>query len=129
MEHCVMQVTDPVCGMQTYSAKAAASETHQGQTYYFCSTSCHNQFRANCATIRELSSRSKATGSFSIASPSGRRRSHRTRFAAHGITNLHAEMPRSDLYLTALRAFNSGRVGRRRVRRDAQGLSDRDRSG
>jgi YHS domain-containing protein len=42
-----MQVTDPVCGMQIDSAKAAASETHQGQTYYFCSTSCHNQFRAN----------------------------------------------------------------------------------
>jgi YHS domain-containing protein len=42
-----MQVTDPVCGMQIESAKAAASEVVQGQTYYFCSSSCHNQFRAN----------------------------------------------------------------------------------
>jgi YHS domain-containing protein len=42
-----MQVTDPVCGMQIDSAKAAASETAEGQTYYFCSHSCHSQFRAN----------------------------------------------------------------------------------
>lgn len=42
-----MQVTDPVCGMQIESAKAAASEIVEGQTYYFCSGSCHTQFRAN----------------------------------------------------------------------------------
>jgi Cu+-exporting ATPase len=41
-----MQVTDAVCGMQIDSAKAAASETYQGQTYYFCSASCHDKFRA-----------------------------------------------------------------------------------
>lgn len=42
-----MQVTDPVCGMQIDSAKAAASEAVQGRTYYFCSTSCRDKFRAN----------------------------------------------------------------------------------
>lgn len=42
-----MQVTDPVCGMQIDSTKAAASEAVQGQTYYFCSKSCHTKFRAN----------------------------------------------------------------------------------
>ena len=42
-----MQVTDPVCSMQIDSAKAAASETVEGRSYYFCSTSCHNQFRAD----------------------------------------------------------------------------------
>ncbi len=41
-----MQVTDPVCGMQIDSAKAAAKETVQGQTYYFCSASCHGKFLA-----------------------------------------------------------------------------------
>ncbi|MBN8904597.1 MAG: YHS domain-containing protein [Rhodospirillales bacterium] len=40
-----MQVTDPVCGMALESTKAAASETVNKQTYYFCSASCHNQFR------------------------------------------------------------------------------------
>ena len=42
-----MQVTDPVCGMQIESDKAAANETVQGQTYYFCSESCHSQFQVN----------------------------------------------------------------------------------
>lgn len=42
-----MQVTDPVCGMQIDSTKAAASETVQGQAYYFCSSSCHSKFQAN----------------------------------------------------------------------------------
>ncbi len=42
-----MQVTDPVCGMQIDSVKAAASETVGGETYCFCSASCHSKFRAN----------------------------------------------------------------------------------
>ncbi len=41
-----MQVTDPVCGMQIDSAKAAATEVVQGRTYYFCCGSCHDTFRA-----------------------------------------------------------------------------------
>ena len=41
-----MQVTDPVCGMPIDSAKAVATEVVQGQTYYFCSASCHDKFRA-----------------------------------------------------------------------------------
>lgn len=41
-----MQVTDPVCGMTIDSSKAAATETRQGQSYYFCSTSCHDKFKA-----------------------------------------------------------------------------------
>lgn len=42
-----MQVTDPVCGMQIESGKAAAAEKVQGQTYFFCSSSCHKQFQAD----------------------------------------------------------------------------------
>lgn len=41
-----MQVTDPVCGMTIESEKAAAHEIWQGQTYYFCSKSCQEKFRA-----------------------------------------------------------------------------------
>lgn len=41
-----MQVTDPVCGMALDSGKAAATETYQDRTYYFCSPSCHDKFRA-----------------------------------------------------------------------------------
>ena len=40
-----MQVTDPACGMQIDSAKAAATEAFQGRTYYFCSASCRDKFR------------------------------------------------------------------------------------
>ncbi len=42
-----MQVTDPVCGMPIESDKAETKEVWQGRTYFFCSTSCHDQFRAN----------------------------------------------------------------------------------
>ena len=41
-----MQVTDPVCGMTIESEKSAAREVWQGQTYYFCSKSCQEKFRA-----------------------------------------------------------------------------------
>lgn len=40
-------VKDPVCGMQIAADKAAASLVHEGQTYYFCSKSCAEKFRAN----------------------------------------------------------------------------------
>lgn len=36
--------TDPVCGMQVDPARAAASETHEGRTFYFCSEGCHQAF-------------------------------------------------------------------------------------
>jgi Cu+-exporting ATPase len=41
-----MQVTDPVCGMAIESEKDAVREAWQGQTYYFCSKSCQEKFRA-----------------------------------------------------------------------------------
>lgn len=41
-----MQVTDPVCQMTIESEKATAREVWQGQTYYFCSKSCQEKFRA-----------------------------------------------------------------------------------
>lgn len=38
---------DPVCGMQVDPQTAAARMEYQGQTYYFCSESCHQQFMQN----------------------------------------------------------------------------------
>jgi Cu+-exporting ATPase len=40
---------DPVCGMNINPTHAAASTAHHGQTYYFCSTTCHDQFIADPA--------------------------------------------------------------------------------
>lgn len=42
-------VKDPVCGMQVSPEKATASLTHDGKTYYFCSTSCAEKFLVNPA--------------------------------------------------------------------------------
>lgn len=38
---------DPVCGMMVDPAKAAASATHDGTTYYFCCKGCHDTFVAS----------------------------------------------------------------------------------
>lgn len=35
---------DPVCGMDVDPEKAAGASVHGGKTYYFCSTSCRDQF-------------------------------------------------------------------------------------
>lgn len=40
-------VKDPICGMSVKPEQAAASEAHDGKTYYFCSTQCAEKFRAN----------------------------------------------------------------------------------
>jgi YHS domain-containing protein len=37
-------VRDPWCNMQIDPRKAAAQETVNGETYYFCSTSCATKF-------------------------------------------------------------------------------------
>jgi Cu+-exporting ATPase len=39
-------VLDPVCGMVIDPATAAGSEEYEGTTYYFCSTGCHERFKA-----------------------------------------------------------------------------------
>ncbi len=41
-----MQVTDPVHHMTIDSERAAAREVWKGRTYYFCSESCQEKFRA-----------------------------------------------------------------------------------
>ncbi len=51
-----MNVTDPVC-MSIDSGKATATERHEGQEYYFCSTRCRGTFTAESARYAR-----KATG-------------------------------------------------------------------
>jgi P-type Cu+ transporter len=43
-EDAMATVKDPVCGMEIDPATAAASEEYEGETYHFCSESCHRQF-------------------------------------------------------------------------------------
>lgn len=38
--------TDPVCKMNVEPSKAAAKAEYGGQTYYFCSETCHKAFTA-----------------------------------------------------------------------------------
>lgn len=35
---------DPVCGMLVDPAEAAGNRTHEGKTYYFCSSDCLKKF-------------------------------------------------------------------------------------
>ncbi|MCL4239815.1 MAG: heavy metal translocating P-type ATPase [Dehalococcoidia bacterium] len=42
-------VKDPVCGMDIDPATAAASEEHEGKTYYLCSHACHQKFKTDPA--------------------------------------------------------------------------------
>ena len=40
----VDKVKDPVCGMEIHPENAAATEEHEGRTFYFCSRACHDAF-------------------------------------------------------------------------------------
>ena len=37
---------DPVCGMEVDERAPAATSEYKGKTYYFCSTACHDKFKA-----------------------------------------------------------------------------------
>jgi Cu+-exporting ATPase len=41
-----VRVTDPVCGMTISPEEAVGHDEYKGQTYYFCSQSCQERFRA-----------------------------------------------------------------------------------
>ena len=45
--HPIDKVIDPVCAMSVDSLQAAGSVVHNGSTYYFCSKSCQQKFRAD----------------------------------------------------------------------------------
>jgi Cu+-exporting ATPase len=62
------EVVDPVCGMTITPADAVGHADHKGQTYYFCSQSCLERFRANPAEFLEPRPPSKLPA----PAPSGR---------------------------------------------------------
>lgn len=39
-----MTTRDPVCGMNVEEEDAAATSDFQGRTYYFCSSTCKQEF-------------------------------------------------------------------------------------
>jgi Cu+-exporting ATPase len=43
----MMKIKDLVCGMTINEEDAAATSTHQGRVYYFCSTSCRDKFESD----------------------------------------------------------------------------------
>ena len=45
--------TDPVCGMEVEPNEAAATSTHEGQTIYFCSEQCKEEFDTHPADYSE----------------------------------------------------------------------------
>jgi len=45
--------TDPVCGMSVDPTTSAASAKHDDRTFYFCSTHCADQFRADPDTFAD----------------------------------------------------------------------------
>lgn len=44
------RVKDPVCGMMVDPDRAAKDHTYQNVKYSFCSTECHDKFKASPAT-------------------------------------------------------------------------------
>ncbi len=61
------RVRDPICGMEIDPGRAAATETRDGVTYYFCSKSCADTFRSGGkapapTTTRPGPAKSQATG-------------------------------------------------------------------
>jgi YHS domain-containing protein len=63
------QVKDPVCGMMIDPDTAAGRATHQGTTYYFCSTQCLRQFQADPARYVGTSPSTAAAGAASDVRP------------------------------------------------------------
>jgi Cu+-exporting ATPase len=57
-EGVMVTVHDPVCGMDIDAADAAGGEEFQGTTYYFCSNSCQERFKADPSRYAAASERS-----------------------------------------------------------------------
>jgi YHS domain-containing protein len=51
------QERDPVCGMTVDPEKAAGASVHAGKTYYFCSTSCLDEFEKEPARYAAAAAR------------------------------------------------------------------------
>jgi P-type Cu+ transporter len=56
------EVLDPVCGMTISPADAVGHVDHKGQTYYFCSESCVEQFQADPGRFLDPQRTERAAG-------------------------------------------------------------------
>ena len=54
------EVLDPVCGMMILPADAAGQTEHNGQTYYFCTEWCLEQFKKDPAQFLETNAAERA---------------------------------------------------------------------
>jgi P-type Cu+ transporter len=61
-EEGMAMVKDVVCGMEVDPKTAAAQTTYQGQTYYFCSKACHDQFMAEPQKYASRAQESRVKG-------------------------------------------------------------------
>jgi Cu+-exporting ATPase len=63
------EVLDPVCGMTIDPADAVGTVNYTGQTYYFCSDRCLDQFRADPASFVGPEKRAAAQAAAAAADP------------------------------------------------------------
>ncbi|MGH9313388.1 MAG: heavy metal translocating P-type ATPase [Vicinamibacterales bacterium] len=75
------EVLDPVCGMTIAPEDAAGSHVYRGQTYYFCSFSCLERFKADPERYLSPPSARHAPGT---THPPGTRHEERPRHEAPG---------------------------------------------
>ena len=54
---------DPICGMHVDPRSAAGTVSHEGATYYFCSSDCRNQFSAKIDVLERLARNGRRIGS------------------------------------------------------------------
>jgi Cu+-exporting ATPase len=52
-ETVMARVIDPVCGMEIDTNQTAIQSKFEGQTYFFCSTTCAREFEANPREVLE----------------------------------------------------------------------------
>jgi YHS domain-containing protein len=62
---------DPVCGMKVERALAAGIQELDGRTYFFCSASCKQTFRANPSHYAKNSKNSKNSTKASVENRAG----------------------------------------------------------
>ena len=105
--------TDPVCGMRINTENATASTEYEGETYFFCSQTCHDAFTADPAAYATASQHAGGE-EVQMLSHEGQGSSGSAGHAgAHG---LHATHPQGRV---ATHGHHTGHVGERAQHADA----------
>jgi P-type Cu2+ transporter len=99
--------TDPVCGMRIDTEDAAASTEHEGETYLFCSQTCHDAFTANPAAYARKSRHGRGEEA-QIGSRPAQEEHGPSRSAGHAsVHDLHTTHPQGG---TATQGHHTGHV-------------------